>query len=155
MVCHRHGFRTLVFIGLLALPIALIACGGVRGRRGTPMKSGFLGDYSQLKHREGYDAQLLYLNPNAQWSRYDAVQIDSVTLWATRETAKLTAQEKQLLTAYLYSALHEEISLDFQIVDHPGPSAHPFTDLLRRVPVHVTKCEQELVPRFQLREDRP
>ena len=122
MVCRRHGFRALVFIGLLALPIALIACGGVRGRRGTQMKSGFLGNYSELKHREGYDAQLLYINPNVQWSRYDAVQIDSVTLWATRETAKLTAQEKQLLSAYLYRALHEEISLDFQIVDHPGPS---------------------------------
>ena len=40
--------------------------------------SGFLDDYSQMKEGEGDEAQLIYINPSADFSSYDKVMIDSV-----------------------------------------------------------------------------
>jgi hypothetical protein len=107
--------------GVLAIVVAAAACGGLRARHGTPRRSGFLGDYAELQHLEGYDAQLLYINPSAVWSRYDAVHIDSVTLWANVETGRLSDHEKQHLTDDLYAGLHGGIGRSFRMVDRPGP----------------------------------
>jgi hypothetical protein len=35
--------------------------------------AGFLGDYSMLREGEGKEAQLVYLNPGADFSGYDAI----------------------------------------------------------------------------------
>jgi hypothetical protein len=111
-----------IWILPLAVAAALpaLGCGAVRGRRGTPQESGFLRDYSQLKPREGYEAQLVYVKPGVDWSRYNAVQIDSVTLWVTRKTEKLSPDERQMLTDLLYKALHEKLGAEFRLSDRPG-----------------------------------
>lgn len=112
-----------IVLVVLVLAAGLGGCGAVRGVRGAPKERGFLGDYSQLHKVEGYPAQLLYINPDAAWSKYDAVMIDSVTLWATKDTGKLTDDERQMLTDTLYRALHAELSKYFKIADRPGPRA--------------------------------
>jgi hypothetical protein len=124
---------------LMVVMVTASACGGVRWRRGTPERSGFLGDYSELKHLEGYDAQLLYINPDARWPSYDAVWIESVTLWSDTETAKLSAEERQAVTDYLYKGLHDGISMSFQIVDAPGPG-------VLRLRAALTKAKGANVP---------
>jgi len=106
---------------LVAAALLALGCGAVRGRRGTPEESGFLRDYSQLQPREGYEAQLVYVNPRADWSRYAAVQIDSVTLWASQENVKLSPDERQMLSDLLYKALHEKLGAEFRLSDRPGP----------------------------------
>jgi hypothetical protein len=113
----RHG--TLAALTVVTL-IAVTGCGATRGRRGAVEQSGFLGDYSQLQPLEGYEAQEVYLNPAAVWSRYRAVEIDSVSLWATEEIAKLSPQDQQMLTDLLYKALHEELGRRFVLADRPG-----------------------------------
>jgi len=109
----------LSLVAAAALPA--LGCGAVRGRRGTPEESGFLRDYSQLQPRKGYEARLVYVKPGVDWSRYDAVDIDSVTLWANRETEKLSPDERQMLTDLLYKALHEKLGAEFRLADRPGP----------------------------------
>jgi hypothetical protein len=116
-------YRALISMGFLVLVCAMVACSATRGRRkGEVPQSGFLRDYSQLEKLEDWPAREAYFNPNAQWSRYDSIQIDSVTLWADKSIDKLSAEDQQMLTDTLYMALHEELSLYFNISDHPGPN---------------------------------
>jgi hypothetical protein len=44
-----------------------------------------------------------------------------VTLWANEDLDKLSAEDQQMLTDTLYTALHEELSQYFEISDHAGP----------------------------------
>jgi hypothetical protein len=118
-------FLPLRSIGIALLAVACVlpalGCGAVRGRRGTPEESGFLRNYSQLQQREGYEAQLVYVNPRADWSSYRAIEIDSVTLWASQENVKLSKQDQQMLTDLVYKAMHEQLGKEFRIVQEPGP----------------------------------
>ena len=120
------SIRSIRAMWLLPLVVATalpaLGCGAVRGRRGMPQESGFLRDYSQLQPREGYEVQLVYVNPDADWSRYSAVEIDSVTLWATQANAKMPQKEQQMLTDLLYKALHDKLGAQFRMSDRPGPN---------------------------------
>ena len=114
--------RLVITMGLLALAFAVVSCAASRGRRrGEAPESGFLRDYSQLESSKDWPAREVYFNPNAQWSRYKSIQIDTVTLWANKDTDKLSAEDQQMLTDTLYTALHEELSQYFEISDHAGP----------------------------------
>jgi hypothetical protein len=113
--------HVLISMGLLALACAVVACAATRGRRGDAPESGFLRDYSQLHSSKDWPAQEVYFNPNAQWSRYQSIELDSVTLWADEDTGKLSAENRQMLTDTLYTALHEELSKYFEMSDQPGP----------------------------------
>jgi hypothetical protein len=118
---HRTTiYRALASIGLLVIVCAMVACSATRGRRGEAPESGFLRDYSQLEHQDDWPAREVYFNPNAQWSRYDSVHLDSVTLWANEDLDKLSAEDQQMLTDTLYTALHEELSKYFEMTDRPG-----------------------------------
>jgi hypothetical protein len=122
-----------------ACALASLGCAAVRGRRGAPERSGFLGDYGGLAKREGYEAQLVYVNPRADWSRYAAVEIDSVTLWASREDVKLPPEDQQMLTDLVYRALHDRLGARFEITEQPG------ADVLR-VRAALTQAKGANVP---------
>ncbi len=98
-----------------------LGCAAVRGRRGEPEQSGFLRDYSGLTPREGYEAQEVYINPKAEWTRYDSIYLDSVTLWANEETGKLEEEERQMLTDLVYASLASELGERFEMAERPGP----------------------------------
>jgi hypothetical protein len=104
---------------LLLLDVA--GCAATRGRRGEPEKSGFLGDYSQLAKVEGFPAALIYLAPDVDWSRYRAVQLDSVGLWATEGTEDMSEEDKQMLTDTLFAKLHQALDETFVLASGPGP----------------------------------
>jgi hypothetical protein len=108
-------------MGILVISAVLVSCAAVRSRRGTPEQSGFLGDYSQLTQREGADAQLSYVAEGVDWRAYNAVEIDSVTIWVNEETAKFSDEERQMMTELIYTALHQELGAQFEVVDHAGP----------------------------------
>ncbi len=117
----KHA-KALAVAGLVVTPLLVAACTATRGRRGTPEETGFLGDYTQLQHVDGYPAALVYVKPGVQWSRYNAVQIDSVTLWTDASTSGLSAEDQQMLTDTLYKSLCDDISKYFAIANQPGPN---------------------------------
>jgi hypothetical protein len=117
----KHG-RTLVVAVLVVAPLVMGGCTATRARRGAPEQSGFLGDYSQLQHLEGYPAALVYIRPGVQWSHYNAVQLDSVTLWTDASTSGLSPEDQQMLTDALYKSLYEDLSKYFTVVKQPGPN---------------------------------
>lgn len=82
--------------------------------------SGFLKDYSQLKPGAEGQTLLVYINPNAQWSKYTKVIIDPVQFWADPGTS-VPAQDQQALCGYFYNVLKENLQKTYTIVDQPGP----------------------------------
>jgi hypothetical protein len=109
----------LLAAGLLALLVALAGCAATRARRGAPERSGFLGDYSRLAPRQGSDFRLVYVDPGAEWSRYDSVYLHSVTLWAEGDAPKLSPTDRQMLADLLYKSLHERLGAYFEVVERP------------------------------------
>jgi hypothetical protein len=126
MISRGHGRATVVIVALAlgGVVLASAGCGIVkptRGRRGEAVQSGFLGDYSQLKEQEGYAAQEVYINPGAQWSKYTAFHIESVSMWVSDASKKPSPEDQQMITNMLYKALHDKLAENFKLVDHPGP----------------------------------
>jgi hypothetical protein len=116
----KHG-RALVVAALIAVPLTMAACTATRERRGTPEESGFLGNYSRLQKNPDYPAALVYIRPGVQWSRYNAIQIDSVGLWGDA-TNNISPEDQQMLTDVLYKSLYNDLSKYFMITDHTGPN---------------------------------
>src|SRR5262249_39116537 len=110
---------------LASLALVSAGCGILRPTRGRHFeetkRSGFLGDYSQLKPREGYDAQEVYINPKAAWPRYDAIYIESATLWVNDESKKLDPKDQKMLTDMLFKAMHDKLGEVFKLVNAPAP----------------------------------
>jgi len=98
----------------------MAACRTTRQTRSVE-PSGFLGDYSQLVKGEKDQAQLVYLNPDARFSKYKAIMIDSVTLWESSANSKLSPEDQRMVTGFFFRALHEALGKDWEIVDRPGP----------------------------------
>ena len=122
----QRARRAVAAVALVTFTLTAVACSGTRGRRSAPEESGFLRDYSQLTEREGAAAKLSYLNPRAEWSSYDAIWVESVTMWANDETSKVEPEDQQMLIDFFYQALHDELSKDFRIADGAGPSVLQF-----------------------------
>ena len=120
----RRASLLLVLL-VIASALASSGCGILRPTRGRWMEdaahSGFLRDYSQLKPHDDFPAQEIYINPNAAWNQFDAVHIESVSLWASDASKAPSAEDQKRLTDGLFKALHEKIGENFKIADRPGP----------------------------------
>ena len=71
-------YRTICGILLLCLPLA--ACYATQQARGAK-PTGFLSDLGQLREGEGDEAQLVYVNPHVDFSRYTNLLMEPVTIW--------------------------------------------------------------------------
>jgi hypothetical protein len=122
-------------VALLAL--ALVAgCAPTKQGRDAGA-SGFLGtDYARLKEGGDGKALLVYSDKSAKWSSYDKVRLDPVTIWTGGETAfeGISAADRQKLADDLYTAIHKELSQDYQLVDQVGPG-------VMRIQVALTDAE--------------
>jgi hypothetical protein len=86
-----------------------------------PAVTGFFGsDASKLAKGPEGGAALAYVNPNAQWSKYTKIQVLPVEFWAA-EDSKISTSDQQMLTAYFYNKLKEDLGKSFTLVDQPGP----------------------------------
>jgi hypothetical protein len=102
------------------LAIFVISCATTRQVEDVE-PSGFLGDYSGLRKGGEGEAQLVYVNPEANFRSYQSIMIESVTIWYTSDASRLAAEDEQMLTDRLYAALHRELGSSFKLVDRPGP----------------------------------
>ena len=116
----HNAMRVLGWCTLGGLLLVFTACETTRQSR-SAQTAGFLGDYSQLRKGTGDETQLVYMNQTARWPQYRAILLDSVTLWQSDRTAKMSAEDAQRMTDYLYAQLHKQLSQDYQIVTTPGP----------------------------------
>jgi hypothetical protein len=122
---HRTGFAVAAMIVLTVVALTSTGCGILWPTRGRHFedteRSGFLGNYSQLAPREGFDAQEVYVNPKAVWPRYNAIYIESVSLWVIDDSKKLDPKDQQMLTDMLYKSMSDKLGEKFKLVKEPGP----------------------------------
>ena len=83
--------------------------------------SGFLGDHSQLQPGKEGQTALVYINPNAQWSKYTKIILDPVQFWASPDT-KVSPDDQKTLCEYFYNKVKEDLEKSgYTIVSQPGP----------------------------------
>lgn len=119
---QRIANRMGVLASVVAVVLIVNGCAATRERRGKPEESGFLGDYSQLQKNKDYPAALVYVNPAAQWSRFNMIDLDSVTMWADQETNRLSDKDKQMLTDTMFTKLYEQLDKYFVVTNSAGPT---------------------------------
>jgi len=85
----------------------------------------FLKEESQLQPGRGNQARLVYIDPEADFSRYDKVIVDRVALWFQDEKASggTLPAEQQHLAGYFTAALRHELQLEFHPVEKAQPGA--------------------------------
>lgn len=86
-----------------------------------PSVTGFMGaDASKLAPGPAGRAALLYVNPNAQWSKYRKIQLQPVEFWAAQDSTVSTTDQR-ILTTYFYNALKTNLQRYYTLTDQPGP----------------------------------
>lgn len=86
-----------------------------------PSVTGFMGDdASKLAAGPEGGAALVYVDPNAQWSKYNKIQLHPVEFWAAADS-KVPTADQQTLTTYFYNALKTDLQKHYTVVDQPGP----------------------------------
>ena len=116
---------TQVFTALFFVFTVLIIGGCASTYQARSVKeSGFLNDYSRLKEGTWSQALLVYIKPdvNEVCKNYTKVLIDPVSIWVKPESnlEKVSEEDRQMLTDYLYDSLKEALSKDYEIVDRAG-----------------------------------
>ena len=116
----RFAAVTLAVSSLLTLT----ACRTSKQARSVT-ESGFLSDYSQLKKGKGDQAKLVYFAPGVDWKKYTKTYIEPVQLWKADDKesklGKLSKENQDMLTSFLYTELNNELQKSYTIVDKPGP----------------------------------
>jgi hypothetical protein len=106
---------------VLATALVLAGCAATRQPREPVKGSGFLRDYSILEAGSDDQAKLRYVDKSADFSGYQAVLVDSVSLWSGPGLAKLKPEEKRALVDHAYTALVTALAKSFRIATVPGP----------------------------------
>ena len=85
--------------------------------------SGVLDDYSRLQPGGPDDLAFVYRNPRAQWTTYDAVLLEPVTLWRSGRDSLSVIPEAELLqlVTRFDGALRRRLGSGFRLVEQPGP----------------------------------
>lgn len=126
----------LVLLTALSIGLAL-GCAGTRQTREEPVESGFLSDYSKLQPGGKDRVQLVYLEPGLDVSRYRAVRIEPVKLYATApdsDLAKLSRKDQQMLADRLQTAIVDALRKDWPIASRAGPDVLVVRGALSRGP---------------------
>lgn len=116
----NHRLRVLGVFGLL---LAIAAGCGPSEQTPAAEASGFLGDYSQLQPGRADQAQLVYINPQADFSSYENVIVDPVVVWEGKgsDFSDVSPEELQSLARDLGTAMREQLGFEFQVVEQPEP----------------------------------
>jgi hypothetical protein len=85
----------------------------------------FLKQESQLQPGRDGQAQLVYINPETNFSQYDKALVDRVTLWFRDETASggVLPAEQQHLAGYFTAAMRHQLQLEFHPIENAQPGA--------------------------------
>jgi hypothetical protein len=109
-----------MFLGTAAL-LLFVGCATTEQTRSVE-PSGFLKNYSQLQPGKGEQALLVYMNPEADFSGYESVMIDPVTIWHGEgsELSDVPDEDLQRLANHFHAALRRQLGQDFAVVEQPG-----------------------------------
>jgi hypothetical protein len=84
--------------------------------------SGFLDDYSRLREGGSEQPSLVYRNPDTDWTRYDGILFEPVTIWRSGEGSlgDITEEDLQRLAAEFQTTVRARIGESYRLVDAPA-----------------------------------
>jgi hypothetical protein len=97
-----------------------VGCGS--GDERPAERSAFLGDVSELEPGKGDEPSLLYISPTADFSAYECVVIDPVTVWHASGSSpdRLPGAELRALAERFEAAIRTRMQASiFEVVDEP------------------------------------
>ncbi len=115
--------RAIRAIMAVAVVWVCAGCASTYQARKT-VPSGFLGDYSQLKKGVGDEAQLIYVNPKTDFTKYNKLLMDPVKLYVSKKNSKLdklSKEDQQRIVDFIYAAGRAQLTSRWIIVEQPGP----------------------------------
>ncbi len=115
-----HPVGAVALFALLLSPQA--GCGSA-GQTPPGGSASFLGDTSQLRPGRGDQAQLIYIDPEADFSPYLNVIVDPVVVWRGKgsDFSGVTPEDLDSLARDLESSMREQLAHEFQVLDEPAP----------------------------------
>lgn len=119
----RNSRCMAVVAAAVTLACLLAACASTSQGREAKV-SGFLGDYSQLKPGQEGQALWIYVDPSADFSAYNAILMDPITVYSSAEDsalAKVPLSDMQGLVNYFDATIREHLAGDYKFVTKPGP----------------------------------
>lgn len=120
--CHSKSIVLFASAGVAAGTLMLAGCSTpIQGRKVSP--SGFLDDYSMLTAGKGGQAKLVFINPSAEFSKYNKIIIEPVVVCASEKSPllKLSKKERQELVDYLDATVRKNLTENYRFVTLPGP----------------------------------
>jgi len=120
-MAKKMNIRTSV-IRLAFVPIFIVVLTGC-AKKAQLTKSGFLGNYTDLREDEKFKGLYLYKAPDIDISeRYSAIIIDPVEFQFDTEdgTSPMKQEDQQKLSDYFLERLEEGLLENYAIVDVPG-----------------------------------
>ena len=113
--------QTLTPLLLIAVLASLFT--GCASSTNNAQQSGFLGSYSDLRDGGKDEAQYVYIDRKANFTKYMKVKIAPVTLWRTQDSQLSDGNEAELkeLANYLHSSINDALKKDYEIVNYTGP----------------------------------
>lgn len=129
-----------VWITLLGVFLLLITgCSSTfQTRKVTP--SGFLGDYSLLEKGSGDEAQLRYINPQADFVAYTKILMEPVKIYCNKNSKleELSKEDKQRIVNYLHATIKEQLKSDYTFVNEQAAG-------VMRLRVAITEARESQV----------
>lgn len=119
------------FLLLMSLVLLASGCAPIHAGRSVKL-TGFLGDYSMLRKEPEKRAALVYVNPRADFGKYDKIMMDPVELHpeAGRRSRAIPEHEVSTLLSTMDGAYRDWLSDDYRFVDAPGPGVMRFRSAL-------------------------
>lgn len=121
----------------LLLWTALLAAGCASKGPGPKDTSGFMSDYSQLRHESKYKSEWVYINPDADLQEYDRVLIDPVVVMPLKGSTagELGPAVLQKVADHFTKTLKDTIDPYYTLALAPGPH-------VLRVRIAITDIEK-------------
>lgn len=100
-------------------------------------EAGFLKDYSILRPGGEGEAAFRYVKPDVNFSAYDKVLLEPVTLWAANSDSlkDVSEEDRSMILDYLHTALAKRLGEKMTLVDQPGPG-------VLRIRAAITEAEK-------------
>jgi hypothetical protein len=146
MTASRRGLSSFDAAAFVFLLLGLLACAATAGAQEIRDTS-FLKQESQLQPGRGGQAQLVYINHEVDFSRYDKAVVDRVELWFRDKNASGAVEpaEQRFLAGYFTAALRHQMQLEFHPVETAQAGALRVRAAITQLSAGGASVEMEIV----------
>lgn len=110
---------------LWVMSVALLISACVATKPGpVPQYTGFLPDYAILHQGEKGQAERVYSNPQADWTKYNKILLDPVTIWRGKgsDLTGVSQADAQQMADYFYNLIYHKLAQNYKMVRMPQPN---------------------------------